>query len=263
MKKPVIALALGIGSARGLAHIGVLKVLEKNNIPVSIVAGTSMGAIIGAFYAHSLSASELERIALSIDNKKMFRLMDPSLNMGFIGGKKVMRFLKDNLGDVSFKDLKIPLTIVATDLRSGDPVYFEDGDLVSAIRASISIPLVFSPYKHEDLLLIDGHLSEPVPVNAVLRKNPDIVIAVNLDSSGNLLNEMRSSFFGVARRTTKILFYHLAKNISEKANVVICPEVDISYFASFSEVKEIIRKGELAAEKALPEIKKLIKNFDK
>ncbi|MCC7574245.1 patatin-like phospholipase family protein [Candidatus Woesearchaeota archaeon] len=262
MKKPVVALALGAGSARGLAHIGVVKVLEKNNIPIDLITGTSMGAIIGAFYAKNKDILDVERIALSINNKKLFKLLDPSLSMGFFRGNKVINFLKDNLGDVEFKDLKIPLVVVATNTRNGESVYFDRGDLVNAIRGSISIPLLFSPYSYKGLSLIDGHLSEPVPVNAALSKKPDVVIAVNLDSKKYLRNDMSPSFGGIAKRTVRILFYHLSKSISEKADVVISPDIDIDYFASFSEASHIIKQGELAAKKALPSIRKVLREFE-
>jgi NTE family protein len=264
MRKPVVALALGGGSARGLAHIGVIKVLEENDIPIDLITGTSMGAIVGGFYCYTKNIAEIEKIALSISNRKMFNLLDPSFKYGFFGGKKIMNFLEEHLGHVDFKDLKIPLVVVATDINSGKAFYFEKGDLTDAIRASISIPLVFSPLNYKGKFLVDGHLSEPVPVNAALSKKPDVLIAVNLDSFQNMssLAVPSISLSGIARKTARILLYQLSQSNSEKADVVISPDIEFTRFASFSEAKDLIRKGELAAIKALPEIKKLMKSYD-
>lgn len=262
MKKPVIALALGGGSARGLAHIGVIKVLEENNIPINLITGTSMGAIVGGFYCYKKNIVEIENIALSISNRKMFNLLDPSFKHGFFGGKKIVKFLEAHLSHVDFNDLKIPLVVVATDINSGDAVYFEKGDLTDAIRASISVPLVFSPLNIDGKFLVDGHLSEPVPVNAALSKRPDIVIAVNLDSMRSANTLMTPSLGGIAKKTARILLYQLSQSNSERADVVISPDIEFTRFASFSEAKDLIRKGELAALDALPEIKKLMKNYE-
>ena len=261
MKKPKIALALGGGSARGLAHLGVLKVLEKHNIPIHIIAGTSIGAIVGSLYAKEKDTNKLEELAVITNNRRVISLLDFSFQSGLISGKKIMNYLKEELQGETFKDLKIPLIIVSTNLKTGEPVYFHKGNLLTAIRASISIPLVFSPVIYNKQILVDGQLSEPVPVSAALSQGADIVIAVNLDSEERMSKDIKPSFKEVANKTTKILLYQLSKSNSEKADVVISPGLDYRSSISFSEAKNFIKKGEQAAEKQIPKIKALIKNF--
>lgn len=261
MKKPKIALALGGGSARGLAHIGVLKELEKHNIPIHLITGTSIGAIVGSLYANNKDTKKLEELAMTTTNKKMMSLIDISLHSGLISGKKIMNYLKEELKETSFKDLKTPLVTVSTNLKTGEPVYFTKGNLLTAIRASISIPLVFSPVIHKRQVLIDGQLSEPVPVQAALNQGANIVIAVNLDSEERITKKVSPTFKEVANKTTKILLYHLSKSNSEKAHIVISPGIDYKESISFSEAKKFIKKGEQATRKKIPKIKELIKNY--
>lgn len=264
MVKPKVALALGGGSARGLAHIGVIKVLLKNDVPIDIISGTSIGSIIGGFYAYKKDIDEIEDIALKITNKKMFELLDPFFRGGLIKGEKIETFLDEHLGGAKFDDLKIPLIVVASDLNTGAPVYFDKGDLVKAIRASISIPLIFSPVKFEDKFLIDGQVSEPVPVNAALKKKADVVIAVNLDGERSFKQSVKNpSISDVMNKTSKILLYQLSRSNSEKADVIINPIVEYYRFINFSDAKKFIKRGEEAAMKALPEIKKVLDKFNK
>lgn len=160
-----IGLALGGGGARGLAHIGVLKTLEKNGINIDLVSGTSMGAIIGAFYTAGLPLSYLENLATSTDWKKIFSLLDPKLKDGLFGGEKLVTFLKNEIGDIDFKKLEKPLFVVATDFTSAKPKIFKTGKIIPALRASSSLPVFFNPVKAEKEILIDGSFSLPVPVN--------------------------------------------------------------------------------------------------
>lgn len=260
MRKPKVALALGGGTARGLAHIGVIKVLVEKKVPIDFITGTSIGAIVGSFYAKNLDVFEVERFALENGNKRIVELLDPSFRFGLIRGRKIERFLKKHLGEISFKDLKIPLITVCSDLGSGESVYFSRGDLIKAIRASISIPLVFSPVEHHGRVLVDGHLSEPVPVSAAINHGADVVIAVNLDYKKKLKSDVSAlSFRQVANRSTKILLYQLSKSNAEKADVVIAPDIDFYKFADFSSAKNYIEKGEVAARQAMPEIKKVLR----
>lgn len=263
MKKPVIALALGSGTARGLAHIGVIKVLVQNKIPIDIITGTSMGAVIGSLYANTLDIDKIENIALTTNNTKLIYMLDPSFRVGLIKGKRIERFLKEYLGDASFDTLKLPFVAVATDLCTGNPVYFDSGDLITGIRASLSIPFIFTPVIHDNKVLVDGHLSEPVPVVAAQKKGADIIIAVNLDSFTFDEAIKKPSFTSVASRTAKILLHQLSKSNVEKADVIICPDIGYHRSIDFFHVKEFIKKGEDAAIKALPEIKRVIEAYNK
>ncbi len=178
-----IGIALGAGAARGLAHIGVLQAIEEEGIKIDFVAGTSMGAIVGAYFAKNGTVKGLKELALLMDRLNLIRLADPNILLmfkGFISGKRVEDFLKIIVGDIYFEDLQIPFAVVATDLYTGKEVVIKEGRVISAIRASISIPAIFVPVKWEETFLVDGALSNPVPVDIVRKMGADIVIASNV-----------------------------------------------------------------------------------
>lgn len=173
-----LGLALGSGSARGIAHIGVLKVLEGAGIRPDVIAGTSIGAVIGSFFAAGHSAAEIEGIACSFDIKALIALADVALSRSaIIAGEKVEAFLAEHLPR-DFADLAIPFGCVSADLRTGEQVVHTEGDLVAAVRASLSIPIVFMPVESGSKLLVDGGLVQPVPVDVARRLGADRVIAV-------------------------------------------------------------------------------------
>ena len=177
-----IGLALGSGAARGLAHIGILKALKEENVPIDMIAGSSMGALVGACYAREGEIANSEEIALKIDWKKLTRLADPNLALlfkGVIHGKKVKELLTPLIGDIEFKDLKLPLAIVATDANTGEEVVIKEGSVIEAVRASISIPAIFTPVKFKDRFLIDGGIVSPVPVSVVKDMGATFIIACN------------------------------------------------------------------------------------
>ncbi|MDL1956729.1 MAG: patatin-like phospholipase family protein [Candidatus Desulfofervidus auxilii] len=180
-KKPKIGLALSGGAARGLAHIGVLKALEEMNIKIDFIAGTSMGALIGALYASGLSAKEIEKLALEIGFKKMLRLFIsiPS-STGLISGKNIENYLISIIGDIDFSKLKIPFLAVATDIETGKVVKLNKGSVIKAIRASIAIPGIFSPIEWNNHLLVDGGVTTPLPIGLVKEMGANKVIAVNV-----------------------------------------------------------------------------------
>jgi NTE family protein len=182
-KAPKIGLALSGGAARGLAHIGVLKALEEESIPIDMIAGASAGAVIGAGYAKERKANVLEEIALGVDWKKLARLVDLNLILlwkGFVQGQKVTSFLSSVIGDVKFKDLEIPFAVVAADVESMEEVIINEGSVIEAVRASISMPVIFTPVKWGDRFLIDGGVINPMPVNVVRNMGAEVVIAVNV-----------------------------------------------------------------------------------
>jgi len=183
-KIPKIGLALSGGAARGLAHIGVLKALEEESIPIDMIAGTSAGAVIGAGYAKERKAAILEEIALGIDWKRLARLVDLNLILlwkGFVQGQKVKSLLTACIGgDVKFEDLEIPFAVVAADVQSMEEIVINKGSVVEAVRASISMPVVFTPIKWGDRFLIDGGVVNPMPVDVVRNMGAEIVIAVNV-----------------------------------------------------------------------------------
>ena len=175
-------LALGGGSARGLAHVGVIQVLEACNIPIDIIAGTSIGSVVGSLYAAGASIDQLEEAALSMKKSKTFFLMDIALpHSGLISGKRIEEMLNDlALEGKIFDELKISFAAVATDVKSGAEVILNLGKVIDAVRASISIPGIFTPVKYQDYYLVDGGVVDPVPVDVVKMMGADIIIAVSL-----------------------------------------------------------------------------------
>jgi len=178
MKKRGIGLALSGGSVRGLTHIGILKVLEENNIPIAHIAGTSIGALIGAAYCSGLSAKEIEKIALTTELKDLVDFTEPKT--GFIAGRRIEKFIRKIIKDKNFKDLKIPLSIIAADINNGEKVVFEEGDVTQAVRASISIPGIFSSVKIGKRELVDGGIVDPVPVDILKDAGIKRIITVDL-----------------------------------------------------------------------------------
>ncbi|MCK4401777.1 patatin-like phospholipase family protein [bacterium] len=178
-----IGLALGGGAARGLAHIGVLNALKENNIPIDMIAGTSIGALVGACFAKDGKINTLEEIVLNIDWKQLALLVDPNLALlkkGFIHGEKIKELLRSIIGDIEFKDLKIPFRAVATDVTTGEEVVINSGSVAEAVRASISIPVLFTPVKFENKFLVDGGIVNPVPVSIARNMGAEFVIACNV-----------------------------------------------------------------------------------
>ena len=175
-------LALGSGSARGMAHIGVIQLLEAYHIPVDMIAGTSIGAVVGSVYATGASVKQMKEAALAMKRSKTISLMVPTLPYsGLISGNRAEEILKKlALKDKTFDDLKIPFAAVATDIKTGAKVILNQGSVIRAVRASFSIPGVFTPVKYQDCYLVDGGLVDPVPVDVVQKMGADIIIAVSL-----------------------------------------------------------------------------------
>lgn len=268
---PKIGLALGSGAAKGLAHIGVLKSLEKNNIPVSYIAASSIGAIMGAHYARFKDIKRLEDAVLKFDRKKGIELFDFTVVGGIIKGKKTEAFLSELLENATFKDLSIPLTVVATDFNTAQQVIFNDGNLIKAIRASIAVPAIYQPIYYLDKLLADGGLSNPVPVSVVSAMGADITIAVNLDQI--FVENYDTSLPALARmpmHAMDILRHNIALQAMKDANVIITPQNKlrvglIGWKNIFNNEKamQIINEGEAATDKMIPEIKRQISEYQK
>ena len=176
-----IGVALGGGSARGLAHIGVLKVFEKYGVPVDYVAGTSMGAIIGGLFASGIPASEIEKFAVGLDRKKALKFLSPSWShSGLINGKNIAGYLSTLVPDRNISNLPIRFKAVATDFYCGEKYTIEKGSLWEAVRASCSIPVIFTPAVSGGKILLDGGLSDPLPTSVVKSMGADIVVSVNV-----------------------------------------------------------------------------------
>ncbi len=178
MKK--IGVALGEGSARGFAHIGVLKTFEKYDVPIDYLAGSSVGALIAAFYASGINANDLEKLALTTNVKKLLDFTFPK--EGVLKGDSIELLIRRLLQNKNFEDLKIPLAIVTVDLKTGNKIVIKEGDLAKAIRASISVSGVFVPVRMKKMILVDGGIIDPVPVSVVKEMGAEVVVGIQLGS---------------------------------------------------------------------------------
>lgn len=176
---PKLGLALGSGAARGLAHIGVLKVLEEEGIEVDCIAGTSIGAFIGALHAAGVPLKEMEEVAVGLDWKQLARFIDPVIpTSGLLDGQRVLDFMASLLPVRSFEQLRLPLAVTATDVESGEALVIRRGNLLDALRAAVSFPGIFPPARFGQRFLIDGGLCHPVPIDAVRGLGAEKIIAV-------------------------------------------------------------------------------------
>lgn len=285
----LVGLALGTGGARGLAHIGIIRVLEREGIAVDLVAGSSMGALIAGAWAAGKSADDMQEIALQIRSKRSFlKLLDPMFpGAGIFRGMKVTQFLRSIVGDLTFADTVIPLRIVASDLNTMEEIVFADGRLVDAIRASISIPGVFRPVLHEGHTLIDGGITDPVPVSVLARAGVSKIIAVNtipnveemkqrdqyrsellktprrqrrsLMREVGAVVETPSSIIDVYMRSMHAMQSHMSEQACLNADVVIRPILREAQWYDFYHPQRYIDCGEEAAMKALPQLKELVR----
>ena len=263
MRKRKIGLALGGGAARGLAHIGVLEVLEKEGIPVDMIAGTSAGALVGALYAQGKDASVIKSLTLNLGWRRMASLVDLALpRTGFIQGKKIKSLLELFIGgDIQFGDLRTPLACVATDIETGKQVVIKHGSVLEGVRASISIPVIFTVVKWEGRYLVDGGLSNPVPVSVVKEMGADFTIAVNVIPDirtrvRRVKDSKEPNIFQVAMQSIYVATYSMVKASLQGADVIITPQVTHIGYGDFHHAEELIAKGKLAAQDCVLEIKR-------
>lgn len=286
-EKLKVGLALGGGGARGLAHIGVLKVLERENIPIDLITGTSIGAIIGGAYALKKDISAIEKIAekyskiseFNIDfsfsekerKDKLFFLkkMSDFLKKGYIlnlelrrkyidEGEEIKKIIKDLVGDKAFTDTKIPFAVVAADLVKGEKVILNQGKLFDALLASSSIPGMFPPVILDKKILVDGGIVDVVPIQAAQSLGANFVIGVNVGQTIKKRVEFDNAveiFF----RSDSITSAELRKLQLSFADVVITPKIGRFHWSDFSKSGQCIREGEIAAQNIILELKKKLK----
>jgi NTE family protein len=218
-----IGLALGSGSAKGMAHIGVIQTLHQYQIPIHLVAGTSIGAVIGSVYATGISFEEVDEIISSIKNINFLSFLDPTVpRSGFISGSRFVKFLeKIALKDINFSDLKIPFAAVATDIKTGAKVILNHGNVAKAVRASFSLPGIFAPVRYQEYFLVDGGLVDPVPVDITRIMGADLVIAVSLTSKNpNPQVLISNQQTGQLDKVKDLINLKLYKNIKSKYYLV-------------------------------------------
>jgi len=255
-------LALGGGAARGLAHIGVLSVLEKEGIPIDMIAGASVGALVGAIYAQGRDITQMKNLAIEWGAKRFSLLADPALpKSGLIRGRRIEGMLKSIIGDIEFRDLRMPFACVATNIITGEEVVIKHGLVWEGVRASSSVPIMFTAAKWESKYLVDGRLVNPVPASVLKEMGADFIIAVNVapSISGRLHQvDKEPNIFNMIMRTLHIAAYQSLKAGLSLADVVIEPQTaSIGYF-DFHRAEECISQGEVAAQNLIPEIKRLL-----
>jgi NTE family protein len=296
-RRPKVGLALSGGGARGLSQIGILKVFEKENIPIDYIAGTSMGGIIGGLYAAGYTAFELERIVLNIDWNDLLSDTPPRLSLflsqreesegsllefrldgwkpyiptALTSGQKLSNLFTNLTMWASFSskwfaqpqsdfdNLQIPFRAVTTDLVTGERVVLDSGDLAQALRATMAVPLAFAPVEMGDRLLVDGGLVDPVPVEVVREMGADVVIAVNTVSSLLPLGRIKNPI-DIANQTTSIMSLQKKEEELKKADFVINPELSEFSAMDFGEVNKLINIGEHTADSLISAINRIIES---
>lgn len=265
-KEPTIGLALGSGGAKGLAHIGVIKVLEENNIPIDFIAGTSIGALVGGLYAAARDIKKVEELAIDTNWRELLSLVDPSLRLGLLGGGKIKKFIEEQIGEKAFSELQIPFACVATDMRKGEVVVLKEGEVPLAIRASISLPFVLKPILHGERVLADGGLSMPVPVPVAKTMGAELIIAVNLDAAYFSEEREKIGLYQMSQDVLRLLRFHLSNENIKNADLVITPKVgNVGWnkFLTSEKTREVIKAGEEAAREVIPHLKMLMKQKSK
>jgi len=254
-KRNKIAWVLGGGVARGIAHIGVLKVLKREKIPVDMVVGTSIGALIGAAFCADIKSSVLEKKVQKISWKNLFDIGIPQL--GLMEGRKLEKLIREIIGERHFKDLNIPLAIVTTDINNGVEVVHRKGLLWPVIKASCAIPGLFNPVKLDKKLLVDGGVLHNIPAKIAHDLGADKIIAVDVDYAirkGGLNN-----LFGIFIQAWHLRGKELSRYQDLHAEVLIKVNLPGVSPIDFHQGKKCIQQGELAAEKKIPQIKKILR----
>ncbi|WP_417900648.1 patatin-like phospholipase family protein [Bacillus haimaensis] len=257
MLEPKIGVALGSGGARGFAHLGVLKVLQDENIPIDLIAGSSMGALVGSFFAMGHDMDRLYKIATAFKRKYYLDFTVPK--MGFISGNRVKDLFRMFTQNKNIEDLAIPLSIVTTDLEKAEKVVLTSGSIADAVRASISIPGIFVPEKLNGRLLVDGGVVDRVPVSVAKEMGADLVIAI--DVSHVKTNEPVDSIFDVILQTIDIMQNELVKRSELESDIMIRPPVAHYSSRAFTNIEEIIRIGEEETKRHIPLIRKRIEEW--
>ena len=252
-RMPAIGVALGGGFARGIAHIGVLKVLEEECIPVRMIAGTSVGAIMGAAYCSGLTIAELEEVAHKVRFTTFARWT--LSRIGFATNDRMVSFLARTLKVQTFEELRIPLGVTATDFNTGEGAVFSSGSIIDPVRASCAYPGMFLPVEIRGRWLVDGMLSNPVPTRPLREMGAERVLAVQLKGQWSKTTAPRH-LFDVIGQSFAIAQDTMSAAWRSAADVVIEPDVAGFDYDDFKRAGELIRVGELAMRRALPEVRK-------
>lgn len=255
-KRPKVGLALDGGAARGFAHVGVIRALEREKIPIDFIVGTSVGSLVGAIYADKKNSFELEWIAFSLEEKDLFDYTFISPNQGFVRGERLEDFVLKKVSAREIQQLKLPYAAVATDIQNGEVVVLRSGSVARAVRASSSIPGIFIPVRHEGRLLVDGGVLNNLPVDVAHQMGADVVIAVNL--GGDKKTAQVNNIFDTIVQSLNLMGMQATAGRLREADVVIQPQVSHIGLIDFSKKKELLLAGIQATEQVLPRLREKI-----
>ena len=255
MRKKV-GIALSGGGARGFAHIGALKVLVENGIPIDMIAGTSAGSIVGAAIAAGVSPKEIEAIGAKL---RYSAVVAPAVSrFGLLSNYRLGKFIAKKFGVTSFDDLELPLSVTAYDVIKNEGVIISSGDLAKAVRASSAVPRLFTPIRIDGKLLIDGGTFSPLPARTAREMGADIVIGVDLTACGATFSKPPRSSLGILVRSSLAILKTASTGQHLDADVVISPEIAEFSMFNIRPFREMIERGEIAARGQIEKIKALL-----
>jgi NTE family protein len=256
--RPKIALVLGGGAARGFAHVGVIRVLEQEKIPIDMIVGTSVGALIGGIYAADPNSFRLEWLAFKIEKNDLFDFSILSSRMGPVRGDRLEEFVNTNVKVRTIEELAIPFYAVSTELATGNTVVFDKGPLARAIRASAAIPGLIHPVEIEGKLYVDGGVTDNLAVDIARARGADVIIAVSIQKE--ITQNEFSSFLDVVLQSVDIMGRELVRYKARDYDVLIEPNVGSVGTTDFSKKQQLLEEGIAAARKAVPQIKELLES---
>ena len=255
-KIPKLGLALGGGAARGFAHIGVLQVLEEEGIKPALVVGTSAGSVVASFYASGKTGQQLQWLADTMDETQFTDWANPFSGRGILRGEALGKYINSQLNGMKIEDMKLPLGIVATDLRTGDGILFRRGDVATAVRASSAVPSVFEPVQIAGKDYVDGGLVSPVPVRYARQMGADLVLAVDISSRPE--DAKTTDMLKVLLQTFSIMGKSISQLELTQADVVVRPALPDIGSTEFSARKKSIEAGRAAMKQAMPQLRALL-----
>lgn len=262
-----VGLALGSGGIKGLAHVGAIKSLTRNDIPIDYISGTSIGAWVGAHYAVYEDIEKLETYTIGKKKEKLHSMFELTLKGGLIKGNRMKQLFEQWLDDAEFETTRIPIKIVATELITGKEVVFSTGKIAPALRASMGFPSLFTPFEYDGMVLVDGGICNPVPADVLRKMGADIIISLNLDNyrvEGLFTKENINSISRVSSRSIHLLRHYLAQHCVRCSDVVIEPKNCREELAAWKNYfthdigNQHIQLGEAATDEKIDRIKELL-----
>jgi len=250
-KKPLVGLALGAGGARGLAHLGVIEILEKENIPIDIITGTSMGSLIGGIYACGTPVKYIIQLSRELNWDNVTDITFP--RKGLIKGDKLLSFLEIITQNKDFEDLQIPFAAIACDIEKGEHIVLNTGSVAKAIRASTSIPGIYVPFQHQDRYLVDGGVLDRVPISTLRMMGADIIIAVDIGVKA--VNNNVKNLFDILLNTFDIMQQEFEKIKEHDADIIIKPDLENITKFELDKADLCVKAGRDVAKQMLDKIK--------